>query len=1050
MRKGVDWNERDEDTGLIIERILILILNVLHVPADLDKECKPENDASVHDQVLWALNSSGILDIIFYMSSENEKQYFMHILEIISHLLREQNPTSLSDSELHRSIDEKLRDEQELLKIRNKEMKQKSEKVKQYSFARHSRFGGTYVIQNMKSISENEMVCLKPLNNVADLDFGGKKDKFIKSKNRRPTETGTMERRSPFAVRAKAQQNDESYYLGAVKFFMEFNRGHDFNIGLVSETMSVSMFHYVQQQMEKYYDMIKVEKKKFATWVRRLHLALRTYKELLNTLLAMDKSPDLSVKESAKYYEIIFVEHQTKVNKSQPVQNVERPAWEEVRPQLAMVLNSQIDEHPPPFDAASDIPIDEQKEYCIKNIQKLMATFKLEESVGMFRAAREVWPEGGIFGEDGIPAEDELIMLETIYTTDLGVQIENVNSTNNETDEVSEDESDEEEEEEEKTSAVIETDFDFKDFVSRFCVPRIVSACVFLLESYDRNSTELNHCVAKILHRIAWDCKRPSMLFQASLFLIFQKILHNPSPEYKELEKLAIFIFRKFTEIASANPKTFIELLFWKNVKDSNQIELGYDIYNDAKPGKGIWSEEQEEELRNLYMENQQNPATDKDVIDWIMENLIDQTRTRRSVIKKLKDLGLIFRAPTKKSNTREKVPLEFSEEEDEKLKELWEQFSETIDPMNAVIARMPRKRPKKSFVERLLQLGIIKDKKECRKKKLKKSGQKIDTEEKSSDSESSSDTDSDIDCDINSTALKIKISRQKTVDSSKGTAINKSKYQKDNLTASQIGKLLIEAVQKDLSEALKWIAENLEEVALDQQAEGFEPEAEGIPLVPISSNCAEAMENEIFQKIIKGIGIHPPDNEQESYWRIPASLHFETLRKKREIILKALEGTLVVDDNPNNEEKLDNNKDIPTEGIQNVGVTNDGASSEDDNSLFENLRKIRETSAQAYKKKSLTNKNRKRSRSTDSEENIDCFKKLQRTNIDNNLSDDEDILSFAKKTILNGRDLPDTEDILSGLPKDDDSGREDSDNQDVISSNTKKKRRVIIDDDSD
>lgn len=34
-------------------------------------------------------------------------------------------------------------------------------------------------------------------------------------------------------VRARAQQNDESYYLWALKFFMEFNRAHDFRVGLV-------------------------------------------------------------------------------------------------------------------------------------------------------------------------------------------------------------------------------------------------------------------------------------------------------------------------------------------------------------------------------------------------------------------------------------------------------------------------------------------------------------------------------------------------------------------------------------------------------------------------------------------------------------------------------------------------------------------------------------------------------------------------------------------------------------------------------------------------
>lgn len=87
--------------------------------------------------MLWVLNQSGILDIILYMSSENEKQYFMHILEIISHLLREQNPTSLAEAALQRSVDEKLRDEQELLTIRLQENRKRNDKVKQYSSTRY-------------------------------------------------------------------------------------------------------------------------------------------------------------------------------------------------------------------------------------------------------------------------------------------------------------------------------------------------------------------------------------------------------------------------------------------------------------------------------------------------------------------------------------------------------------------------------------------------------------------------------------------------------------------------------------------------------------------------------------------------------------------------------------------------------------------------------------------------------------------------------------------------------------------------------------------------
>ena len=43
--------EREEDKGLIIERILILARNVLQVPADPSVEKRADNDASIHDQV---------------------------------------------------------------------------------------------------------------------------------------------------------------------------------------------------------------------------------------------------------------------------------------------------------------------------------------------------------------------------------------------------------------------------------------------------------------------------------------------------------------------------------------------------------------------------------------------------------------------------------------------------------------------------------------------------------------------------------------------------------------------------------------------------------------------------------------------------------------------------------------------------------------------------------------------------------------------------------------------------------------------------------------
>lgn len=39
------------------------------------------------------------------------------------------------------------------------------------------------------------------------------------------------------------------------------------------------------------------------------------------------------------------------------------------------------------------------------------------------------------------------------------------------------------------------------------------------------------------------------------------------------------------------------------------------------------------------------------DVIDWILDNLVQPGRTRRGVLAKLRQLGLVFKAPTKRAN---------------------------------------------------------------------------------------------------------------------------------------------------------------------------------------------------------------------------------------------------------------------------------------------------------------------------------------------------------------------------------------------------------------
>ncbi|KAH1021930.1 hypothetical protein HUJ04_011414, partial [Dendroctonus ponderosae] len=485
----IDTAQRGDENSLIIERILILIRNILYVPADV-MEKRPDNDASAHDQVLWALHQSGILDIILYItSSASENAYYLHILEILSFMLREQNASELAQAALQRSQKEKLRDEAELLAIRNKEINARKKKSKVFSGTRHSRFGGTFVVKSMKSISENELIYHKPLGKLDSLNFDVDKTKPKTPKNRLPVKAAWNKRKSAFSVRlflkefcaeflngayntlmyhvkdnlvrAKAQAHDESYYLWAMRFFMEFNRCYKFEVKLVSETVAVQTFHYVQRQSETFYDLMSTDGKKLILWSRRLHLALLAYRELFMTLAAMDKSPDGNVRDSARviksnifyvleYREFIltllvnydelkmsdtylkdlietqhiflkmlesFVGNEGSVivqskgkrrqkkkrskkgksQKSQPAAtelNLDE-MWDEVSPQLSTVLDSNLElaSDITPFDAASDVPIDDQK---------------------------EVWPENDSFGSPNMAPEEEFLALRDIFFADLG------------------------------------------------------------------------------------------------------------------------------------------------------------------------------------------------------------------------------------------------------------------------------------------------------------------------------------------------------------------------------------------------------------------------------------------------------------------------------------------------------------------------------------------------------------------------------------------------------------------------------------------------------
>ncbi|NWW81254.1 TIM protein, partial [Climacteris rufus] len=162
-----DWEQRQEEDTLLIERILLLVRNVLHVPPDPTEEQQGvDGDASVHDRVLWALHISGMDDLLkFLASAQVEQQWALHVLEIISLMFRDQSPEELAALGQGTAGAEHGEDTRELETLRQRELAEKRTRALQRP-SRHSRFGGSYVLQGLKSIGDRDVVFHKGLHNL--------------------------------------------------------------------------------------------------------------------------------------------------------------------------------------------------------------------------------------------------------------------------------------------------------------------------------------------------------------------------------------------------------------------------------------------------------------------------------------------------------------------------------------------------------------------------------------------------------------------------------------------------------------------------------------------------------------------------------------------------------------------------------------------------------------------------------------------------------------------------------------------------------------------
>ncbi|XP_077993612.1 protein timeless homolog [Glandiceps talaboti] len=976
----MEWEDRREEHTLLMERILLLVRNILHVPADPNEEKRTDDDASVHDQVLWAMNTSGMDKLVLYIASaEGEQQWCMHAIEIISLMLREHEPEQLAKAGVGRSTAEKQKDDSELAMMRIRDQAERKSRLKQYS-TRHSRFGGTFRIKDVKSISDNDLLYHRSPINIETLSFDREKAPGRKPRHRRPMKDDKLTRRSTLSIRLflkefcvlflencynpimhavkdnllheRAQKNDETYYLWAMRFFTEFSRHYQFRVDVISETFSVQSFHYIENNLQSYYEMMLTDKKEITQWSRRMHLALKAYGELLMTLDTMGYSKDQSLVDSAnvmksnifyvmEYREIfvtllrkydpikmpqaflkdlvetshVFVKmlekfsrgrtsvmvqkRRRKKKKKQQRQNNSGGGqgddgqlpqdeldelWDRVTSDLSTMLQGreEIPENVVPFDAAADIAVEEQRANAMIQIQQVIHNGQPGDAIALLRAAREVWPENDIFGAADIGPEDEFMALREIHYANLPRL--NQGPAENE-EEMNEEEEIDEEEEEGIETVRSEESFNFEGYVKRFSHPGVLKAYVTILANYRKNSLYTNHCIIKMLHRVAWDCKMVPLLFQLSLFRVFQKIVTDPavsSPHLKEAAKFAKFVMGHFFTRLENNKKLFVEILFWKDHKEVYELDEGYGTAKDIKRGGGgtEWKEEEEEELRQLYEEYRDKDDEDEgtDVVDRIMEHIIDDTKSRRQIINQMVRQGLVHSAADLRKKSKKKRPL-WREEQELELRTLFDNYRESDDVLGNILENMTDKRSKGAVTKKILEMGLVMDKKELYKRRKRKSDQPRKKKQKEGfindddddDDEEENEYEEQIPSDDDDDDDKTDSNRESGSDSN-----NDNEDNGDNLGRLSLPQQLFQVCKQGFTEQVKWILTGLRRTADDREEEG---DTTAVPIVPLSEENEQAMESNVFTSFLKKMGLAPPSDHQEIFWRIPADFTPDDLR---------------------------------------------------------------------------------------------------------------------------------------------------------------------------
>ncbi|ESP02891.1 hypothetical protein LOTGIDRAFT_230389 [Lottia gigantea] len=426
-----------------------------------------------------------------------------------------------------------------------------------------------------------------------------------------------------------------------------------------------------------------------------------------------------------------------------------------------------------------------------------------------------------------------------------------------------------------------------------------------------------------------------------------------------------------------------------RQLKRQGLIDSAADLKTKKRYDTTQWREEEELVLRTLY-----DRYKDSDDPIGNILNSDDINRSKSHVISKLIELDIIYdksQVDKKHKASRKKASVQWEEEDEIKLRALFEEHRHAEEPLRDILLSLIGK-SKNQVIDKLIDLELICHRAEIDKKykNKKKKAQKdvwgnYDGEENLPDFSSSDEETRQrrLDCTSNlleraqnsdeeehneqsdksaSDSISSDLDDASDDDSDHGGHDSDPSPKGPSSSSSPVNmkEMISDIVKCGYKDQMKWLQKSLQRTAANRQKNNSRLP---IAVVPLTEENENAMEDEKFLTFMRHIGFSPPSNEQEAFWRIPGELSPDELT----CIVQGLE----LDDN----DEPSNADQIPTSLLQQNKQShqNDKKKAKEEKKLKkkqEKERKEKEKKENAERKKKLKSKlealkeSRKRKRS--------------------------------------------------------------------------------------